>query len=141
MVAGQDDTTVTPQTGLPELDAQAVHYDPRNDLAILSVFGLGLEALPLAESPRSGTPGAILGYPENGPYTVRPARLGTTAEVTSSDSYGRGPIRREMTAFRGDVRSGNSGGPVMDADGRVMTTIFGSEQGVARPVASGYPTT
>ena len=29
-----------------------------------------------------------------------------------------------MTALRGLVRSGNSGGPVVDGDGRVVTTVF-----------------
>jgi Trypsin-like peptidase domain/Colicin V production protein len=139
VIAGQDDTTVTPQAGVLELDAQAVHYDPRNDFALLRVPGLGLEPVPLVSDPKAETPGAILGYPENGPYAVRPARLGTTAEVTSEDSYGRGPVRREMTAFRGDVRSGNSGGPVVDGDGRVLTTIFGAELGDGPAGGLGVP--
>ena len=29
-----------------------------------------------------------------------------------------------MTAFRGEVRSGNSGGPVVDGEGAVQTTVF-----------------
>ncbi len=139
VVAGQDDTTVTPQAGSPELEAQVVHYDPRNDLALLSAPGLGLETLALLDGPQADTPGAILGYPENGPFTVRPARLGTTAEVVSQDSYGRGPVQRQMTAFRGDVRSGNSGGPVVDADGRVLTTVFGAELGNGPPGGLGVP--
>jgi S1-C subfamily serine protease len=42
----------------------------------------------------------------------------------SSDAYGRGPVERSMTALRGLVRSGNSGGPMVDGDGRVVTTVF-----------------
>ena len=44
--------------------------------------------------------------------------------MISSDAYGRGPVARSMTALRGLVRSGNSGGPMVDGDGRVQTTIF-----------------
>ena len=44
--------------------------------------------------------------------------------MVSQDAYGRGPVRREMTAFRAEVRSGNSGGPVVAADGSVQTTVF-----------------
>jgi S1-C subfamily serine protease len=139
VVAGQDDTTVSPQAGFPELSASAVHYDPRNDLAILSVPGLHLDPLELAANPRSGTGGAVMGYPENGPFKVTPARLGTTGEVTSEDSYGRGPIDRKMTAFRADVRSGNSGGPVVDGEGEVLTTVFGSEQRDGPPGGLGVP--
>ena len=123
VVAGQDDTTVTTHDGV-ELDATPVLYEPRNDFALLRVEGLDVPALPLAERAEKGAEAAVLGYPENGPYTVAPARVGTTAEVVSEDSYGRGPVRREMTAFRGEVRSGNSGGPVVDAEGAVQTTVF-----------------
>src|SRR5215210_3284260 len=41
VVAGQDDTTVQPQGDGPSLDAEAVWYDSRNDLAILRAPGLG----------------------------------------------------------------------------------------------------
>jgi hypothetical protein len=139
VVAGEQDTTVTARSGGSELDATVVHYEPRNDFAILRAPGLELPALPLVPRPASGTPGAVLGYPENGPYSVSAVRLGTTAEVISEDSYGRGPIRREMTAFRGEVRSGNSGGPVVDGDGRVLTTVFGSELGGGPPGGLGVP--
>jgi S1-C subfamily serine protease len=66
----------------------------------------------------------VLGYPENGPYAVTPARLGDTQTVLSEDSYGRGPIRREIAFLRGSVRSGNSGGPLVDSSGRVLGTVF-----------------
>ena len=99
-------------------------FDPRNDLAVLRVDGLDAPALPLARSPESGTSAAILGFPLNGPYDVRPGRVGDTRSVISSDAYGRGPVRRRMTSLRGNVRSGNSGGPMVDGSGRVVTTIF-----------------
>ena len=44
--------------------------------------------------------------------------------MRSSDAYGRGPVRRSITSLRGAVRSGNSGGPMVDGRGRVVTTIF-----------------
>ena len=49
---------------------------------------------PFAPDVRSGTPGAVLGYPENGPLTITPARLGATGPVITQDSYGRGPVTR-----------------------------------------------
>ncbi len=122
VVAGQQDTTV----GLDgdRHGATPVHYDPSNDLALLRVGDLGASPLPLVGNPRSGTTGAVLGYPANGPFAISPVRLGTTGTVISQDSYGRGPIRRQMTALRGEVVSGNSGGPVVDGEGRVLTTVF-----------------
>ena len=73
---------------------------------------------------REGDSAAILGFPENGPYDVRPGRLGQTSTVVTQDAYGRGPVERRITSLRGLVRSGNSGGPMVDASGRVVTTIF-----------------
>jgi hypothetical protein len=125
VVAGQEDTEVQPGGDGPHLDAQAILFDARNDLAILSVPGLaGVPALPLHVNAKIGTSAAILGFPENGPYDVRPGRLGQTSTVVTQDAYGRGPVRRRITSVRGRVRSGNSGGPVVDGRGRVVTTVF-----------------
>ncbi len=124
VVAGQDDTRVLAGGRDPGLDAQAIAFDPRNDLALLRVPGLDAPALDIASEPRSGTSAAILGFPLNGPYDVRAGRLGPTREVVSQDAYGRGPVRRRIVALRGAVRSGNSGGPMVDGVGRVVTTIF-----------------
>lgn len=124
VVAGQEDTRVLLRGREPGLDARAVAFDSRNDLAILRVPGLEADALTLAKNPRTGTSAAILGFPGNGPYDVRAGRLGQTREVITQDAYGQGPVRRAITSLRGAVRSGNSGGPMVDADGRVVTTIF-----------------
>jgi S1-C subfamily serine protease len=124
VVAGESDTTVTPAGSSTQLDATAVHYDPTNDLALLRVNGLGDGPLSFAPQVQSGTAGAVIGYPENGPLTIEPARVGATGPVITQDSYGRGPVTRQLTALRGDVRSGNSGGPLVDGNGRVMGTVF-----------------
>lgn len=138
VVAGEDDTTVMLDGGA-ELDAQAVHIDPRNDLALLSVPGLDGPVLPLVDSPQKGTAAAIAGYPEGGPLTIEPARLGRQGKVRSQDAYGRGPVERRMVAFRGTVRNGNSGGPVIDRRGRVLTTVFAASLGAGPPSGLGVP--
>src|SRR3954469_2540095 len=102
VVAGEDDTTVSERDGR-QLAASVVHYDPRNDIAILRVPGLSLPALELEPHPRSGTAAAVLGYPENGPFAAAPARLGRAGDITTQDAYGRGPIRRRIVPFRGAV--------------------------------------
>jgi len=126
VIAGQDETEVLLRGEGPALPAVAVAYDPRNDLAVLRVRALSAPALRLAPEPRSGTAAAILGFPLNGPFDVRAGRLGVTRVVRTQDAYGRGPLERSITALRGNVRSGNSGGPMVDGRGRVVTTIFAS---------------
>ena len=122
VVAGADDTTVTTQDGA-ELDATPIYYEPRQDLALLRV-GSALPALPISSERQVGADAAVLGYPENGPYELSPARLGETRATISEDSYGNGPIERTITAISGTVRSGNSGGPLVDAQGQAVGTIF-----------------
>jgi S1-C subfamily serine protease len=125
VVAGQDDTTVQVEGDGPRLDARAIWFDSRNDLAVLRAPGLsGVPALRLNRDPREGMSAAILGFPENGPFQIEPGRLGHTDTVISQDAYGKGPVRRPITSLRGRVRQGNSGGPMVDGRGRVVTTIF-----------------
>ena len=125
VVAGQDDTTVQPGGEGRGLDASAIWFDPRNDLSILRVPGLsGMPALRMNVNADAGTSAAVLGFPENGAFDVEPARLGPTAGVITQNAYGQGPVKRTITSLRGLVRPGNSGGPAVDAAGRVVTTIF-----------------
>ncbi|MEA2479764.1 MAG: hypothetical protein QOJ07_1686 [Thermoleophilaceae bacterium] len=128
VVAGQSDTTVQLEGKGPHDSATLIWFDERNDLALLRVPALAgqVPVLPLDAGAKVSTSAAILGFPHNGPYDVEPARLGDTREVLSDDAYGRGPLRRRVTSLRGRVRAGNSGGPLVDGDGRVVGTIFAS---------------
>jgi hypothetical protein len=140
VVAGEHDTTVQIQGSGAHLNARPIYFDPHDDIAVLRVSGMsGVPALRLHESASSGTSGAILGFPHDGPYDVEPARLGSTTSVLTQDAYGRGPVRRPITSFRGLVRSGNSGGPVVDSDGRVVATVFAASVGTGRRTGFGVP--
>jgi len=136
VVAGESDTPVEVEGRPPGLPAQAIAFDPTYDLAVLRVPGLDLPPLTLAPNPASGTAGAILGYPENGPFDVQAGRIGATEQVLTQNAYGQGSVSRLLTPLRGLVRPGNSGGPVVDDQGTVLTTVFAGTTG-AGP-AGGY---
>jgi S1-C subfamily serine protease len=129
VVAGERDTTVEVGGSSPGLPARVVAFDPRDDVAVLFVDGLDLPALELLGDSAAGTAGAILGYPEDGPFVARAARIGRTQSVLTDDAYGNGPIERLLTPLRGLVQPGNSGGPLVDAAGKVLTTVFASTVG------------
>lgn len=121
VVAGESDTSIVTRTGT--LTAQAVAFNPHDDVAVLRVPGLTERPLRLVD-PRPGTPVAVVGYPENGPLAAVPGRIGTTATVLAPDAYGRGPVSRSVTSLSGDVRHGDSGGPSVDAAGAVEAMVF-----------------
>jgi S1-C subfamily serine protease len=129
VVAGQDDTVVQRRGGGDRLDATAIAFDAKNDIAVLRVRGLGLPALELSRDVKVSEPGAVEGYPLAGPFAIRAARVGQTRVVLSQDAYGRGPVRRRITAFRGRVQPGNSGGPLVDVAGQVSGTVFAQSVG------------
>ena len=119
VVAGARSVTVA---GLP---AKVVVFDPDRDVAVLDVPRLNAPVLALARKPAdSGTPAVVLGYPENGPYTVRAARVRGETTVNGTDIYGRGSVDRSIYAIRAIVQSGNSGGPLLGFDGRVLGVVF-----------------
>jgi S1-C subfamily serine protease len=98
-------------------------------VAVLRVSTLHEPALHMAANPRAGTPAAILGYPLDGSFDVEPGRIGQTETVSTEDAYGNGPVLRSITALRGRVRPGNSGGPMINAAGQVVATVFAAITG------------
>ena len=65
--------------------------------------------------------------------------LNSMTRKAIEDAYGRGPVTRRITSLRGRVRSGNSGGPVVDGRGRVLTTIFAASTGRGERTGFGVP--
>ncbi|HEV3034396.1 MAG TPA: MarP family serine protease [Solirubrobacteraceae bacterium] len=136
VVAGETDTTVEVGGQPPSLPAEPIAFEPQHDLAVLLVPELNLPTLSFAPATAAGTSGAILGYPENGPFDVQPARIGRTQDVVTQNAYGQGPVTRLLTPLRGLVRPGNSGGPLVNNDGQVLTTVFAAT--VDSKVRGGY---
>lgn len=129
VVAGEADTTVQIDGNPPGKRADVIDFDPHDDIAVLRVPGLHLPVLHLAAKPRAGTAAAILGYPLDGTFDKEPGRLGQTEVVSTEDAYGNGPVLRSITALRGHVRPGNSGGPMVGAGGQVVATVFAAITG------------
>ncbi|SCG52417.1 Colicin V production protein [Micromonospora inositola] len=106
-------------------DGEVVVYDPERDLAVLHVPGLPGPSLRFAAGQAgSGADAIVLGFPLDGPYDARPARVRDVDRITGPDIYSSGDVTREIYTIRALVRSGNSGGPLVSANGLVLGVIF-----------------
>jgi S1-C subfamily serine protease len=124
VVAGTRDVEVQ-VSAHQNLAARVVLFDPGRDVAVLDVPGLNAPALRFAtQDAKRGDPALVLGYPENGPFTVRSARVRAKTTVGGTDIYGSNSVRRSIYSIRAIVRSGNSGGPLLADDGTVLGMVF-----------------
>jgi len=136
VVAGEQDTVVEIPGRDRPFPAQVVAFDVHDDVAVLRVVGANETPLPLVD-PVDGAAVAIVGYPENGSLGAIAGRIGTTSSVITEDALGHGPVTRRITAVAGTVRHGNSGGPAIDENGAVESTIFAARSGA--PSGYGVP--
>jgi S1-C subfamily serine protease len=125
VVAGvtEDQTVTLPETG-QQLQAHVVLYDPQRDLAVLYVPGLSAPPLKLAGPASNGTSAIVAGYPLDHAFTAVPARIGYSIEASGPNIYSTDTVNREIYPIKADVRSGNSGGPLLARDGRVYGVVF-----------------
>lgn len=122
VVAGVDAPLV--QVGDDELAARVVLFDAGRDVAVLAVPGLDRRPLPFTGPAEAGAGAIVAGYPRNGPFRADPARIRGTQRARGPDIYQQTTVVREIYAIRGLVQPGNSGGPLLSPEGRVLGVIF-----------------
>ncbi len=124
VVAGVPDPVVRVLGQGEPLEATVVLFDPDRDLAVLAVPGLAAAPLPRGADLGPGGAAAVLGYPLDGPYTSSPARVRQVLDAAGEDIYGEEGVTREIYSLYATVRQGNSGGPVVDPQGRLVGVVF-----------------
>lgn len=125
VVAGANNVTVE-VSGNP-YDATVVSYDPTVDIAILAVPNLPPGPLPFASAPaKGGTDAVVMGYPGGGGFVATPARIREIIELSGPDIYRDATVNREVYTIRATVEQGNSGGPLIDMNGKVLGVVFGA---------------
>jgi S1-C subfamily serine protease len=105
------------------LRAEVVYFDSDRDVAILYAPDDMDAGLTLNPGER-GTEGAVVGYPGGGSETVQPAVVDGAIEAAGRDIYNQKPVTREIYVIQAKVRPGNSGGPMVDMQGRVVGIVF-----------------
>ena len=121
VVAGVRDPKV--RVGTRNVPATVVYYNSDTDIAVLSVDIDG-PVIHFDDSGKARQASVVLGYPNDGPFDAQPARIRAQQRLRSPDIYGRGTVTRDVFSLRALVRPGNSGGPLVSMDGKVLGVIF-----------------
>ncbi|MFG2683189.1 MarP family serine protease [Streptomyces sp. NPDC048392] len=125
VVGGVDEPTVQIGGEGRKYDATVVLYDWRRDIAVLDVPELDAPALRFTDEDAKRDGGAIVaGFPENGAYDVRAARVRGRITANGPDIYHRDTVRRDVYSLYATVRQGNSGGPLLTPEGEVYGVVF-----------------
>ena len=149
VVAGTNETSVevvSSRGRTRDLSAAVISYDPTVDLAVLYVRGLQAPALQfVGDAAAVGQDAIVLGYPLDGPFTPTAAKVRDRIQLRGPNIYDNGEVTREVYTVRAVVRSGNSGGPMIRPDGKVLGVVFGaalddSETGFVLSAAQVAPT-
>ncbi|GIE79887.1 serine protease [Actinoplanes philippinensis] len=123
VVAGTREVVV--ESGGRQIEGKVVVYDPKRDLAVLYVPGLKAPVMNfVGKEAATGASAIVLGYPQDGPYNAQSARIRDVGDITGPDIYRSGDVTRDIYTIKSLVRSGNSGGPLIDPDGDVLGVIF-----------------
>ncbi|MEU5657930.1 MarP family serine protease [Streptomyces sp. NPDC047737] len=127
VVGGVDEPTVQIGGEGRLYDAKVVLYDWQRDIAVLDVPDLDAQPLRFTgtdSDAESGDSAIVAGFPENGAYDVRSARIRGRIDANGPDIYHRGTVRRDVYSLYATVRQGNSGGPLLTPDGKVYGVVF-----------------
>jgi S1-C subfamily serine protease len=122
VVAGVTDPTVL--VGRKLVHGTVVVYNPDVDIAVIDVPGLSGPAIRFDLGGKEKQEGAVLGFPQDGPFDAQPARIRADQRLRSPNIYGNGTVTRHVFSVRGLIRPGNSGGPLVSTAGRVLGVVF-----------------
>lgn len=127
VVGGVDEPTVQIGGQGRLYDAKVVLYDWRRDIAVLDVPDLDVKPLKFTDTDHdadTGDSAIVAGFPENGSYDVRAARVRARIDAGGPDIYHRGTVQRDVYSLYTTVRQGNSGGPLLTPEGKVYGVVF-----------------
>ncbi|MQY14962.1 Serine protease [Streptomyces sp. RB5] len=125
VVGGVDEPTVQVGGEGRVYEGRVVLYDWERDIAVIEVPQLRAPALKFASGDAStGDDAIVAGFPENGGFDVRAARVRDRIQAGGPDIYRRGTVSRDIYSLFTLVRQGNSGGPLLTPQGQVAGVIF-----------------
>jgi S1-C subfamily serine protease len=124
VVAGTSSENVRIQGTGRSYEARVIVFDPKRDLAVLSVPGLPAPSSRQGPSLRRSGGAVVAGFPLNGPFRLDSARVRDVLTATGADIYGTPGVVRQVYSLYARVQPGNSGGPLLSPNGSVVGIVF-----------------
>ena len=122
VVSGTRSHSITKPDGTI-VHADVVFFDPERDVAVLYAPGYTPPGVTFGPAER-GTQGAVIGYPGGGPEKIVPAVIDGSVSAQGRDIYNQNFVTRQIYVLQASVHPGNSGGPIIDLQGRVLGMVF-----------------
>jgi S1-C subfamily serine protease len=121
-----------------QYEAKVVLYDPEKDIAVLYVPNLSVPSLQFDTSGKAEDEAVVAGFPEDGSFSAVPARIRQEMDAQGQDIYDQNTVTRDIFSLYASVLQGNSGGPLLTADGEVYGVVFAKS---LQDSATGYALT
>ena len=122
VVSGTASHSITKPDGTT-MRADVIFFDPGRDVAVLHVPGYTVTGVTFGPAQR-GTQGAVIGYPGGARRSTVPAVVDGSISAQGRDIYNANFVTRQIYVLQASVHPGNSGGPLIDLDGRVLGMVF-----------------
>lgn len=123
VVSGVTEPIVETQAGRA-YSGTVVYYDAQTDLAVIEAPDLPAAALATGSDAAAGDLVEFMGYPLGGPFSSRSATVQGLGYTSTRSTDGTRSAPRQIYQLAADVQQGNSGGPLLDEQGRVIGVIF-----------------
>jgi S1-C subfamily serine protease len=127
VIAGVENPRVRIGGHGPDYSAIVVGINRTLDVAVLDVVGLNETSLAFGPIAKEGDAAAIAGFPGGRGLVASPAIVGPTTSLSGIDIDGSSSTSRRVIVFAGRVEHGDSGGPLLDANGKVIGMVFASD--------------
>ena len=127
VVAGVEEPVISQINSDLQLQGKVVYMDRQKDVAVLFVPGLSGERLTFIGPVTANELGFVIGYPNGGSLRTNAVSISSEFESLGSDIDGKGQVKREVIVFGGDIKPGNSGGPLLNTQGQVLGMVFAAD--------------
>lgn len=127
VVAGVEEPVISQPNSELQIQGKVVFMDREKDIAILFVPGLMGERLTFIGPVTPNELGFVIGYPNGGSLRTTAVSITSEFESLGADIDGEGQVKREVIVFGGEIKPGNSGGPLLNTQGQVLGMVFAQD--------------